>query len=70
MLALLRRAIQKAADAAELDQVFQAVETRVGSDSELRKQAVAMFKLQVSLEYGNEDSLVRARAYIEKHGLQ
>lgn len=70
LLALLRRAIQKAADAAELDQVFQAVETRVGSDSELRKQAVAMFKLQVSLEYGNEDSLVRARAYIEKHGLQ
>jgi hypothetical protein len=68
LMALLRRAIQKAADAEELDSVFSAVEKRVGEDAGLRKQAVEMFKLQVSLEYGNEDSRRRAKAYVEKHG--
>jgi len=68
LMALLRRAIQKAAAEDELDQVFAAVELRVADDSGLRKQAVEMFKLQVSLEYGNEDSRRRADAYVVKHG--
>lgn len=66
--ALMRRAIQKAADAAELDAVFAAVETRVGTDAGLRAQAVDMFKLQLSLDYGNDDSKQRAKAWVEKHG--
>ena len=66
--ALLRRAIYKAADAAELDAVFAAVETRVGTDAGLRAQAVDMFKLQLSLDYGNEDSKQRAKAWVDKHG--
>jgi hypothetical protein len=66
--ALLRRAIQKAADAAELDAVFAAVDERVGTDAGLRTQAVDMFKLQLSLDYGNDDSKQRAKAYVEKHG--
>ncbi|HEX6812689.1 MAG TPA: hypothetical protein VF384_13765 [Planctomycetota bacterium] len=65
---LLRRAIQKAADSAELDAVFAAVETRVGTDAALRAQAVDMFKLQLSLDYGNDESKTRARAWVEKHG--
>ena len=68
MLALLRRAIQKAAAKDELDAVFAAVDKRVGENAELRSQAVEMFKLQASLEYGNEDSQKRAKAYVKKHG--
>jgi hypothetical protein len=68
LMALLRRAIQKAADQAELDAVFAAVVERVGEDVALRKQAVSMFKLQVSLEYGNEDSRRRAQAYVDENG--
>lgn len=68
LMALLRRAIQKAADSEELEAVFAAVSKRVGEDAALHSQAVEMFKLQVSLEYGNEDSRGRAKAYIKKHG--
>jgi hypothetical protein len=66
--ALMRRAIQLAADAAELDAVYAAVDARVGTDAGLRTQAVDMFKLQLSLDYGNDDSKQRAKAYVEKHG--
>ncbi|MCC6673086.1 MAG: hypothetical protein IT458_18620, partial [Planctomycetes bacterium] len=66
--ALLRRSIQLSADAAELDAVFQAVETRVGGDAGLRRQAVEMFRLVLGLGYGNDDAKARARAYVEKHG--
>ncbi|HZN40995.1 MAG TPA: hypothetical protein VFD82_19470 [Planctomycetota bacterium] len=66
--ALLRRAIQLAADTAELDAVYSEVETRVGTDAGLRTQSVEMFKLQLSLGYGNDDSKKRAKAYVEKHG--
>tara|TARA_R110002072_G_scaffold241027_1_gene399479 strand:- start:7308 stop:8462 length:1155 start_codon:yes stop_codon:yes gene_type:complete len=68
LLALLRRAIQKAAAKDELDAVFAAVDKRVGENAELRSQAVEMFKLQASLEYGNEYSQKRAKAYVKKHG--
>lgn len=64
---LLRRAIQKAADDAELTAVFAAVETRVGTDASLRAQATDMWKLMVSLDYGNDDSKRRAREYLAKH---
>lgn len=65
---LLRRAIQHAADAAELDAVYTAVATRVGDDAGLRGQAVEMFKLQVSLGYGNDDSRARAQKYVDANG--
>ncbi len=66
--ALLRRAIQKAADANELDAVFTAVDERVGDDATLRTQAVEMFKLQLSLDFGNDDSKRRAKAWVDNHG--
>ena len=67
---LLRRAIQKAADATELAAVFAAVDARVGDDAALRTQAVEMFRLQISLEYGTDDSRQRAKAYVDKHGVK
>ena len=66
--ALLRRAIQKAATEEELDTVFAAVTKRVGDDAALQKQALDMWKLMLSLDYGNEDGKRRARAWVEKHG--
>lgn len=65
---LLRRAIQKAADAAELDAVFAAVDARVGDDDGLKQQAIAMWKLMLSLDYGNDDSKRRANAWLEHNG--
>ena len=65
---LLRRAIQLAADAAELDAVYAAIDKRVGDDAGLKAQAVEMFKLQVSLGYGNDDSRARAQKYVDAHG--
>lgn len=64
--ALLRRAIQRAADAAELDAVFAAVDARVGADAALRSQAVEMWKLMLSLDYGNDEAKARARAWLAK----
>ena len=66
--ALLRRAIQRAADGAELDAVFAAVDKRVGDDAGLRAQAVEMWKLMLSLDYGTDDAKVRAKAWLELHG--
>lgn len=66
--ALLRRAIQKAADGAELDAVFAAVDKRVGDDAGLRAQVVEMWKLMLSLDYGTDDAKVRAKAWLELHG--
>ncbi|HEX5052465.1 MAG TPA: hypothetical protein VFZ65_11875 [Planctomycetota bacterium] len=65
--ALLRRAIQKAADGAELDSVYAAIDARVGTDAGLQKQVVEMFKLQLSLDYGNDDSKHRAKAWLDAH---
>jgi hypothetical protein len=64
---LLRRAIQKSADDAELTAVFDAVAARVGTDAALRAQAVDMFKLMLSLDYGNDDAKRRARAFVTEH---
>jgi hypothetical protein len=66
--ALLRRAIQSAADNAELDAVFTAVDARIGTDAGLRSQALAMWKLMLSLDYGNDEAKRRARAWVEQHG--
>jgi len=65
--ALLRRAIQRAADATELDAVFAAVDARVGTDAALRSQAVEMWKLMLSLDYGNDEGKRRARAWLDQH---
>ncbi|MFY9344730.1 MAG: hypothetical protein WAT39_19720, partial [Planctomycetota bacterium] len=54
--ALLRRAIQKGADAAELDAVFAAVDARAGTDTGLRAQVADMWRLMLSLGYGNDDA--------------
>ena len=64
---LLRRAIQKAADTTELDAVFAAVDTRIGTDADLRAQVADMWKLMISLDYGNDDGKARAKAWLEKH---
>ncbi len=64
---LLRRCIQRGADAAELDAAFAAVETRIGDDAGLRQQGVEMFKLMLSLDYGNDDAKARARKFVEQH---
>jgi hypothetical protein len=65
--ALLRRAIQKSADEQELDAVFAAVAERVGTDAALRTQAVEMFKLMLSLDYGGADAQRRAKAFVAEH---
>ncbi len=67
LLALLRRAIQKATDEQELTAVFDAVTARVGSDAALRAQAVEMFRLMLSLDYGNDDAKRRATAFVSEH---
>ncbi len=66
--ALLRRAIQRAADGAELDAVFAAVDQRVGDDAGLRAQVVEMWKLMINLDYGTDDAKGRAKAWLERHG--
>ncbi len=65
---LLRRCIQRSADAAELDAAFAAVDARVGDDAGLRSQAVEMFRLMLSLDYGNDAGKQRAKDYVAKHG--
>lgn len=64
---LLRRAIQRAADKTELDAVFTAIETRAGTSAALKDQTVEMFKLMLSLEYGNDDARARARAFLDRN---
>ena len=64
---LLRRCIQRGADAAELDAAFAAIEERIGDDAGLRKQGVEMFKLMLSLDYGNDDAKARARKFVDQH---
>jgi hypothetical protein len=66
--ALLRRAIQPAAGGDELAEVYTAVDARVGDDAALRQQAIDMFRLQLSLGYGNDDSQKRARAWLDANG--
>jgi hypothetical protein len=65
--ALLRRCIQHAADDRELTAVFREVQTRIGDDAQLRAQAVEMFRLMLSLDYGNEEAQKRARAFVDEH---
>ena len=49
-------------------EVFTAIVKHVGNDPALRTQTVEMFRLMLSLDYGNDDARNRARAYLEKHG--
>ena len=65
--ALLRRAIQKAADGAELDEVFAAITARAAGSDALRAQALAMFELMLSLDYGNDEAKRRARGFVAEH---
>ncbi len=64
---LLRRCIQRAADDAELTAAFQGVDARIGTDAGLKAQAIDMFKLMVSLDYGNDDARRRAREFLARH---
>jgi hypothetical protein len=64
---LLRRAIRKDADSAEIDAVFAAVDERVRDDAALEQQAVEMFKLMLSLDYGADAAKERARAFVRTH---
>jgi hypothetical protein len=61
---LLRRFIRKDNDAQAVADVFAAIEQRVGDDAGLRKQAVEMFRLMLSLDYGTDAAKERARAYV------
>lgn len=64
---LLRSCIQRGASAADLDAAFAAIETRIGDDAGLRQQGVEMFRLMLSLDYGNDDAKGRARKFVEQH---
>ncbi|MCA8963832.1 MAG: hypothetical protein KDC48_03050 [Planctomycetes bacterium] len=64
---LLRRCIQRGADSAELDAAFAAIEKRIGDDAGLRKQGVEMFRLMLSLDYGNDDAKARARKFVDQY---
>jgi hypothetical protein len=65
--ALLRRCIQRAADDAELTAVFAAIDARIGTDAGLKAQAIDMFKLMISLDYGTDDARRRAREFLTRH---
>ncbi len=64
---LLRAVIQKTASEADLDEVFQKVDARVGDDAALKLQAVEMFKLVLSLGYGTDAAQTRAKRYVDAH---
>jgi hypothetical protein len=64
---LLRAAIRREASKEELDATFSAIDERVGDDEGLRREAVDMFRLMVSLGYGSDDASERAKAYVAKH---
>ena len=64
---LLRAAINKAASPDDVGDVFAKIDARVGTDQELRVQAVEMFKLILSLNYGTEAAQARAKKYVADH---
>ena len=52
---------------AELDAVFEAVDARVEAAPATESQAVEMFRLMLSLEYGTEEARRRAARWVESH---
>lgn len=64
---LLRAAINKAASPEDVGEVFAKIDARVGADPDLRAQAVEMFKLILSLNYGTEAAQTRAKKYVADH---
>ena len=66
--ALLRRAIRRDAGAETVDSIFAEIDERVGDDAELRGQAIEMFKLMLSLDYGGEHARKKAQVYVREHG--
>lgn len=67
---LLRSIIRKDAPTERIDQLFADVDARVGTDKGLEKQAIEMFRLVLSLDYGNAESRKRATAWLKAHGGQ
>lgn len=65
---LLRSFIRKDAPAERVTDVFDRIVARVGDDAELRRQAVEMFRLMLSLDYGGDAARDKARAYVAEHG--
>lgn len=65
---LLRAAIAMSASEQDVAEVFARIDARVGNDANLREQAVAMFKLILSLEYGTNAARERAKQYVTNHG--
>jgi hypothetical protein len=63
---LLRAVIQKDNDSARLDEVFAAIDERVGRDAGLQQQAGEMFRLMLSLGYGNEEARRRAKSWLDE----
>ncbi len=65
---LLRRAIRRTADDAELDAVFAAIDARVEAVPDTESQAVEMLRLMLSLDYGTESARRRAATWVKEHG--
>jgi len=65
---LLRGIIQRDNSVEDNVDLFKKVDQKVGDDTGLKKQAVEMFKLLRSLNYGTDDARKRAKTYIDKHG--
>lgn len=65
---LLRAAIQRTASEADLDDVFAQIDARVAA-AKIEPQAVEMFKLILSLDYGTESAKARAKKYLEARGV-
>lgn len=67
LVSLLRQIIRPEASADALSTAFKSVETRIGEDAGLRKQAVEMFKLVQRLGYASDEAKRRAKEWVEQH---
>lgn len=65
---LLRAAIQRTASDADLDDVFAQIDARVAA-AKIEPQAIEMFKLMLSLDYGTDSAKARAKKYLEARGV-
>jgi hypothetical protein len=63
---LLRAVINKFASSEDLDEVFAAIDQRIGADAGLRAQGADMFKLMLSLDYGTDEAKKRARTWLDR----
>lgn len=65
--ALLREFIRQDNSDERVTGIFGDIEARVGDDAGLRAQAVDMFRLMLSLDYGSATAQRQARNYVEAH---